>query len=198
MGLASETWVPPLERCPSDSRKLPVSQNAELEAVNSEMPASRENNGQVAPTAKIVGGISLVLLLVWLVSFGATVWAYALTHGVYDPSPSITYQLILAAKVSVVTAALSAVTWIWPVIRGRRISVARIALQVGLGTQAILAILAVVGWLSPISPSLFFAEYNWLTFILEVGPVVSATVMLLTICAISVRVRTSAREQNPA
>jgi hypothetical protein len=112
-------------------RQSELAQKPTLQDVNSGMPASPESKDLVTPTAKVVGGVFAVLLLVWVVSFGAIVWAYALTHGVYDPSPSITYQLILAAKVSLLTAVLSAMTWIGPVTHGRRISLARAVLQVG-------------------------------------------------------------------
>jgi hypothetical protein len=112
------------------------------------------------------------------------VWAYRLTSGIYYPSPSISYQVGFAAKTSILTALLSAVTWVVPVIRARCIGYVKAALIVGLGTQVLLTLRSVLSLYFdglPYSPSTMFAEYNWLTFILEVGPIVSLASVLLTI-----------------
>ena len=64
-----------------------------------------------------------------------------------------------------------------------------ILLKTGPATQASLTLYAIVGlqvaiadWRSPLDlifPATFFADYNWLTFILEVAPVTSLTTSLL-------------------
>jgi len=56
--------------------------------------------------------------------------------------------------------------------------------RLGLGIQISLTLLAIAGWQSAsrlglIFPSTFFAEYNWLTFILEVAPATSVAAALL-------------------
>jgi hypothetical protein len=123
---------------------------------------------------------------IWLCSFGVTVWAYALTQGPYYPLPSIDYQIRLAAKISISTAILSFVSCIVPIIHARRMAFDRAFFTVAIGTELLLAIRALLcsqvifDWNSQsnfveqfISPSTLFAEYNWLTYIFEVGPVVS-------------------------
>ncbi len=57
-------------------------------------------------------------------------------------------------------------------------------LRVGVPIQIFLSIYAIVGLQlrgkqELIFPSTFFAEYNWLTFILEVAPTVSVATSLL-------------------
>jgi len=56
--------------------------------------------------------------------------------------------------------------------------------RVELGIQISLTLFAIAGWQSAsrldlIFPSTFFAEYNWLTFILEVAPATSVAAALL-------------------
>ncbi len=68
--------------------------------------------------------------------------------------------------------------------------------RTGLGIQISLTLFAIAGWqittsLDLIFPSTFFAEYNWLTFILEVAPATAvAAAVLLYLCS----GRSSARE----
>lgn len=87
-----------------------------------------------------------------------------------------------------VTATIVSSWAIWLGARGRR-GLGSILLRTGLATQASLALYAIVGlrmatadWRSPLDfifPATFFAEYNWLTFILEVAPVTSVAASLL-------------------
>jgi len=77
---------------------------------------------------------------------------------------------------------------IWFGARGKG-ELGSILLKTGLATQASLTLYAIVGlqvaiadWRSPLDlifPATFFAEYNWLTFILEVALVTSVAASLL-------------------
>ena len=124
-----------------------------------------------------------LLIAMWLCSFCATVWAYGLTQGVYYPNASIQSQVQLAGQVSMLTALLSFLTLIGPVVRARKMGYLKAALIVGFGTEVLLALRSILSWQFigvPASPSTLFSEYNWLTFILEVGPLVSLSAVLLT------------------
>jgi hypothetical protein len=106
-----------------------------------------------------------------------------LTQAVYYPNVSIQGQVKLAAEVSILTAILSFSTSIGPVLYARTMGYLKAALIVGLGTEVLLALRSILSWQFqglPDSPSTLFSEYNWLTFILEVGPLVSLSAVLLT------------------
>jgi hypothetical protein len=141
-------------------------------------------------------------IALWCWSFGVTVWAYALTHGPYYPLPSIRYQIELAAGISVSTVLLSFVSWIAPVMHARRMSYLKACLIAGFGTELLLALRALLSsqvifdWKFQsffidqfISPSTLFAEYNWLTYIFEVGPLISLMAALLTGAALRIAKR---------
>lgn len=138
----------------------------------------------------------------WCWSLGVTVWAYALTDGPYYPLPSVRYQIELAAAISVSTVLLSFVTWVAPVMYARRMSYLKACLIAGFGTEMLLALRALLSsqvffdWKSQsyfidhfVSPSTLFAEYNWLTYVFEVGPLISLMAALLTGVALRVAKR---------
>lgn len=73
---------------------------------------------------------------------------------------------------------------------GRKRSLAMIFLRIGFAVQASLTIFAILGsgivlgsskWqaVNVVFPSIFFGEYNWLTFIFEVAPTTSIAACLL-------------------
>ena len=105
----------------------------------------------------------------WLCSFCATAWAYGLTQGVYYPNASIQSQVQLAAQVSILTALLSSLTLIGPVVRARKMGYLKAALIVGFGTEVLFVLRSILSRQFigvPASPSTLFSEYNWLTLIL--------------------------------
>lgn len=94
------------------------------------------------------------------------------------------------------TAAASMVSVSWAIwfglsrkrSRGMMVLLTAFAAEVSLTIYAIVGLEVVTGnWRSPfdiIFRSTFFAEYNWLTFILEVGPVISCAVALFLFLAL--------------
>jgi hypothetical protein len=81
--------------------------------------------------------------------------------------------------------------------QARRMSYLKACLTAGLGTEMLLAVRALLssqvifGWKSQsffidqfISPPALFSEYNWLTYIFEVGPLISVMAALLTAAAL--------------
>jgi hypothetical protein len=107
--------------------------------------------------------------------------------------PSIEYQIEVAAKLSISTALLALASWIYPIVHARRMRYIKALLISGVGTELMLALRALISsqaifdWNSRspfveqfVSPSTLFGEYNWLTYIFEVGPLVSIAAALLT------------------
>jgi len=107
--------------------------------------------------------------------------------------PSIRFQIELAAKISISTALVSLPFWSVSIFRAREIGYLKALAVSGLGTELLLTIRALISsqvvfnWTSQspiveqfVSPSLLFAEYNFFTYIFEVGAVVSVSVSLPT------------------
>jgi hypothetical protein len=101
-----------------------------------------------------------------------------------------------AAALQTAAAAMLSVSWaIWLGLSRKR-SRGMMVLLTAFGVEASLIIYAVAGlevttrnWRSPLDlifRSTFFAEYNWLTFILEIGPVMSGAVALFLFVALKV------------
>jgi hypothetical protein len=91
-----------------------------------------------------------------------------------DPFKDHLDQVITASRTALIATLAS--SWaIWFGARPRH-SLWMAALRTGFATQISLTLYALLGWRSPsflnvIFPATFFAEYNWLTFILQVAPV---------------------------
>lgn len=142
----------------------------------------------------------ITALTVWLgtcVSCAlAIVYFYSLLrgHDIY-PIGRNRGQCLAAARTAVIATIFSLwAIWIGTKQECRR----RMALwRTGLGIQISLTLFATAGWqitksldlqiattLDLIFPSTFFAEYNWLTFILEVAPATAvAAAVLLYLCS---------------
>lgn len=137
-------------------------------------------------TAMIVAGI-------WTVSCvccaSAIIYFYGLDHAATVIYPFRSHTEQGAAVVETAVVAMLCSSWaIWFGLNQKR-SPRRMALRGAVGTEVSLAVFSVVGlqvalanWRSPLDlifRSTFFAEYNWLTFVLEVAPVTSCVVGLL-------------------
>jgi len=118
----------------------------------------------------------------------AIIYFYSLlTAGVLYPFKSHFEQVVSGLRTAVF-ATLAASWAIWLGMRGKR-SLSITMLKAGVATQASFTVFAVIGLrvaiaslrspLDLVFPSTFFDEYNWLTFILEVAPVTSATAGVL-------------------
>jgi hypothetical protein len=118
----------------------------------------------------------------------AIVFFYGVGHaGTYIyPFKDRSEQVVAALQTAIAAMLIS--SWaIWFGISRKR-SRGMAVLQAALATEASLTIYALAGlqlairdWRSPLDlifPSTFFAEYNWLTFILEVAPVTSCAVTI--------------------
>jgi hypothetical protein len=130
--------------------------------------------------------------------------------GPHYPLPSIRDQIELAAAISISTVLLSFVSWIAPVMHARRMSYLKACLIAGFGTEMLLALRALLSsqvlfdWNSKsffidhfVSPSTMFAEYNWLTYVFEVGPLISLMAALLTGAALRIAKRMPIGSESP-
>ena len=136
---------------------------------------------------------AIIVAGIWIVSClccaSAMMYFYGMVDAatVFDPFKSRSEQGAAVVETAVVATLCS--SWaIWFGLSRKRSRIT-MALWAAIGTEVSLAIFSVVGlqsglgdWsssLDPIFRSTFFAEYNWLTFILEVAPVTSCVVGLL-------------------
>jgi hypothetical protein len=160
------------------------------------------NLERLAGMVLLIGVGQFVLL--WFCAFGSTVWAYALMEGLYYPMPSITSQVELAAKLSISTAFLALGVSILALVKAPQMTYRKAMLISGLGTEGLLIIRGLISsnvffeWNARssfvrqfASPSLLFGEYNFLTYIFEVGICMSAAAGLLTLGTIWIKRRIS-------
>jgi hypothetical protein len=149
---------------------------------------------QISPDRRV--GLTCALLVwlgSWLCCGLAIVYFYNLSGSTYYPFESRSQQIITAFRTALIATIISSgISWLVTASKPRlRMSMLRVALT----TQAILTLFALSGHRLAIStrqlpildwgfPSIFFAEYNWMTFILEVAPATSIAVLLwLHLCS---------------
>jgi hypothetical protein len=109
-------------------------------------------------------------------------------YGLVDAAPRFPFktghQQIVALSV---TSLMGTLVSSWALVfgsKGQRIG--SIILRTGLGIQISLTLYAVAGWRLPstyITPSVFFSEFNWMTFIFEVAPATSIAACVLLLVA---------------
>jgi hypothetical protein len=149
----------------------------------------RSNNLIAKPRYILVGAVSLGT---WVFCALAMFYFYGLFEsGVLDRFHGKLEECIVVSR----TALFATLVALWAIWMGAKPKNGRgmALLQTGLATQLSLTLYALVGW-EPISdwlghvgfiyPSTFFAEYNFLTFILEVAPVTSIATSLLLFCGL--------------
>lgn len=144
-------------------------------------------SGKIANSRYICG--ALAWIGTWICCTLAMMYFYSLSGTrTVDPFKSHFEQSV--AVVRTAFAATLVVSWaIWLGVR-RKSSFLVAVLKTGSAVEASLILYAIVGlrvavadWRSPLDlvfPSTFFAEYNWLTFILEVAPVTAIGASLLS------------------
>jgi|SRR5581483_2962252 len=122
----------------------------------------------------------------------AIVYFYSLFHSIRYPFEGPSQQILVAFRTALI-ATFSSTVVVW-FAAGRKERTRTVTLRTALATQATLTLFAVIGFRLAIRdktisggdcafPSTFFAEYNWLTFILDVAPLTSiAAALLMCLC----------------
>jgi hypothetical protein len=146
----------------------------------------------------------------WILTFLCCALAMAyfyglLSGGLFDPFKNYTEEGLAVLRTAFPATLLSSLA-IWIGIKGNH-GLRGIFLRTGIATQISLTLYAIAGW-QPISdhlgavnlifPGTFFAEYNWLTFILEVAPVTSLSASLLLCLYFWRKLRNEGRVTVPA
>jgi len=139
-----------------------------------------------------VGTQYLLITITWLVSCIVCALAIAYFYDLLGSSTIYPFKNASEQGVAILKTAVSATlvsSWaIWLGTKGDS-SFGKILLKAGIPMQLTFALYAVIGLnvdmadrrmsIEWIFPSTFFAEYNWLTFILEVAPVTALAASLL-------------------
>jgi len=149
---------------------------------------------KTAPGRKVGLTFALAVWLgTWVCCGLAIVYFYNLWGSIHYPFASRSQQIIIAFRTALIATIISSgISWL---VTGSNPRLGIRMLRAALTTQATLTVFAVSGLRFAIAtrqlpivdwgfPATFFAEYNWLTFILEVAPATSVGVsFLLYLCS---------------
>ena len=129
-----------------------------------------------------------VWLGTWLCCGLAILYFYSLLNGIEYPFESRFQQAVVALRIALIATIIS--SGAASLIIRRNVRVRTAMWLTAFANQAMLTVFAVIGLQLATSqtetavlnwafPSTFFAEYNWLTFILEVAPATSVSAFAL-------------------
>lgn len=129
----------------------------------------------------IISGVTFASCVLAIGSFYRT-WTRILYP--FNTLGEETLSVVITA--SIATLASSWAVWLGVKLRGnltKRLILSGLATQLSLTAYAIIGLRIAVAsnstFLNFFFPSIFFAEYNWLTFIFEIAPITSIAQMLL-------------------